>query len=61
MSKFHEGDVVELKSGGPKMTVNQVLLGDTGVWAIWFDGAKHQRAFFNDHAVELANGEPSKK
>lgn len=35
------GDVVQLKSGGPRMTVTQVgeaaMTGRKTVWCIWFD------------------------
>jgi uncharacterized protein YodC (DUF2158 family) len=33
---FKKGDVVTLKSGGPKMTVNRVE-DDGKLWCIWFD------------------------
>lgn len=40
---FRPGDVVRLKSGGPKMTVTS--MGDDGygkmkVWCDWFDGTR---------------------
>ncbi|EJB02896.1 uncharacterized small protein [Rhizobium leguminosarum bv. trifolii WSM597] len=44
------GDLVQLKSGGPKMTVNQVS-GDT-IWTSWFAGAKHERANFYKDALK---------
>jgi uncharacterized protein YodC (DUF2158 family) len=37
---FKPGDVVRLKSGGPRMTVEQVgktQFGDDGVWCVWFE------------------------
>ena len=33
--QLEEGDVVQLKSGGPKMTVSR--LNDGEVWCVWFD------------------------
>ena len=47
MTEFKPGDVVMLKSGGPKMTVDQI--GDSAsnremVWCDWFEGNKK----FND-------------
>ena len=41
--QFKPGDVVVLKSGGPKMTVNSVgpsYSAGIRVWCDWFDGAK---------------------
>lgn len=43
--EFQPGDVVELKSGGPCMTVEKTgktSLGDEAVWVAWFEkvGAK---------------------
>ena len=35
---MNKGDVVQLKSGGPIMTVEEVSEG--GVFCIWFDGKK---------------------
>jgi len=38
---FELGDVVELKSGGPRMTVEQVgksgMTGEETVWCVWFE------------------------
>jgi uncharacterized protein YodC (DUF2158 family) len=36
MSKFKQGDVVRLKSGGPSMTVTNVEPDDC-LYCIWFD------------------------
>ena len=35
---FQIGDVVEMKSGGPQMTVKKI--GDDGVECVWFDEKK---------------------
>jgi uncharacterized protein YodC (DUF2158 family) len=43
MSAFNPGDTVVLKSGGPKMTVDQVGVDGfdkPAVWCDWFEGAK---------------------
>jgi len=43
MSDFQLGDVVVLKSGGPKMTIEQTgedTFGRAAVWCDWFDGTK---------------------
>jgi uncharacterized protein YodC (DUF2158 family) len=48
-NKFKLGDVVQLKSGGPKMTVNRLLGADNQLLGCsWFLGT------FNPDAVELA-------
>ena len=55
-NQFKAGDVVQLKSGGPKMTVTQAgdRLGKPTVWCAWFDGpTKHQDTFPPD-SLEMA-------
>jgi len=44
-AQFKVGDVVELKSGGPKMTVREVD-EDGMVNASWFAGSKHEDGWF---------------
>jgi uncharacterized protein YodC (DUF2158 family) len=55
MDQFQKGDVVQLKSGGPTMTVTE--LGDfsglgrmgpeNGAKCVWFEGAKTHEAVFD--------------
>ncbi|WP_130905312.1 DUF2158 domain-containing protein [Pseudomonas sp. Sample_22] len=51
MSDFTKGDVVELKSGGPAMTIQDLGNWETrgiedGAMCVWFDGkTKHQDVF----------------
>lgn len=40
------GDVVELKSGGPAMTVKGTAYGTEGLICSWFDGKKVQEREF---------------
>lgn len=42
------GDVVELKSGGPEMTVSDIkfMNGKNLAWCEWFDGLKAQKGTF---------------
>jgi uncharacterized protein YodC (DUF2158 family) len=48
---FKVGDVIKLKSGGPKMTVTSV--GDlAGTLSVWFDGTKQLHGTFPTGAVE---------
>ena len=49
------GDVVRLKSGGPKMTVTEVgetMTGEMTVWCAWFVSTKQERGSFPLGAVE---------
>jgi len=41
---FAEGDIVILKSGGPPMTVEEIVAD--GVWCLWFEGKRRQRKLF---------------
>jgi uncharacterized protein YodC (DUF2158 family) len=45
------GDVVQLKSGGPKMTV-QELQKDGSAWCQWFSGDKKDAAAFQLHSLK---------
>jgi uncharacterized protein YodC (DUF2158 family) len=42
------GDVVELKSGGSKMTIESIGMHNQGVtvWCNWFDSPKKSAGFF---------------
>ena len=54
---FGPGDVVVLKSGGPRMTVESCDLDEASrmsVWVTWFDGDNVQRKVFAADAVEQA-------
>jgi uncharacterized protein YodC (DUF2158 family) len=42
---FQTGDVVQLKAGGPKMTVEGGLT-ERSIACVWFDGAQLQRGMF---------------
>jgi uncharacterized protein YodC (DUF2158 family) len=60
-STYQIGDVVQLKSGGPLMTVHAI--GDysssaqlnPGYLCIWFDGAKRVEEVFNPDTLEIYN------
>ena len=47
--QFLPGDVIQLKSGGPKMTVYLVM--PTGVSCQWFAGSKLQHGHFEPEIV----------
>jgi len=48
---FKIGDIVQLKSGGPKMTVVQIS-SSTNIFCSWFAGAKHERANFHPDSLQ---------
>jgi len=55
---FKSGDVVVLKSGGPKMTVESTgptASGQESVWCVWFEGMKQKNGVFAIEAVKLAD------
>jgi uncharacterized protein YodC (DUF2158 family) len=53
---FNVGDIVTLKSGGPKMTVtkDENVLGERLVWTTWFAGSKNEIARFPAEALVIA-------
>jgi uncharacterized protein YodC (DUF2158 family) len=57
-NEIKPGDVVQLKSGGPLMTVNSVEAeyGGTTVkaWCTWFDGKKECNGAYPLHSLNKA-------
>ena len=56
--EFQRGDIVQLKSGGPNMTVVEVGVDldlQPEVTCHWFAGAKLQRGFFRPEELESAD------
>lgn len=54
-AKFSSGDIVQLKSGGPAMTVANVVPGmgnSTGYQCEWFRGASKERAHFAEDTLK---------
>ena len=54
---FRVGDVVQLKSGGPRMTVTSVdndAAGVPTVWCTWFEGSNEKRGSWPAYAVQAA-------
>ena len=51
--EFRDGDVVQLKSGGPLMTIQSVHRGPDGLTAFceWFDGKKQMGASFRTSSL----------
>lgn len=50
MAQFKVGDVVQLKSGGPRMTVSEV--DSDGVTCSWFAGTDNKIGHFPADALE---------
>jgi uncharacterized protein YodC (DUF2158 family) len=56
-NQFKPGDVVVLKSGGPKMTVESVgnaFGGTERVWCVWFEGIKKMDSDFSPESLKHA-------
>jgi len=52
MKKFKTGDIVQLKSGGPKMTVERVSLDlDSQYLCQWFSGSKLNSGWFPSDSI----------
>lgn len=53
MTKYKVGDVVQLKSGGPLMTISSLSnLGGTDYGCTWFNGKKLERARFEEEILQ---------
>ena len=50
MTQFKTGDIVQLKSGGPKMTVKTAKKGE--VTCTWFSGSKQQSGWFDPDTLK---------
>ena len=60
MAKFKEGQIVTLKSGGPKMTV-MTDATQGAVHCHWFGGKKLEHGIFREGELELVANEPGPK
>jgi uncharacterized protein YodC (DUF2158 family) len=57
MSEISRGDVVQLKSGGPRMTVTDIANDDGGTltaWTVWFEGSRQITGTFPIFALTKA-------
>lgn len=54
--EINKGDIVQLKSGGPEMTVNEIrdTVDGKAAECIWQDGTKTQREVFGLHLLKKA-------
>lgn len=56
--KFKPGDIVQLKSGGPAMTISEVTTDYSGnpngkYRCEWFKGASNERSVFEEETLKL--------
>lgn len=54
---FEAGDIVQLKSGGPKMTVHLLSSSGEGCRCKWFSGSKVQESYFCYDSLVLVEEE----
>jgi uncharacterized protein YodC (DUF2158 family) len=60
-TEFEVGDIVQLKSGGPKMTVTSLsTTGSNTVYTAWFAGSKRETGGFPGEALILIKDESTK-
>jgi uncharacterized protein YodC (DUF2158 family) len=58
-TQFKPGDIVQLKSGGPKMTVKDSAPTDSNViYCQWFAGSKLESGAFRSESLQPAPIEP---
>jgi uncharacterized protein YodC (DUF2158 family) len=57
MTTLNPGDVVRLKSGGPRMTVDTVSdrYGTLTAWTSWFEGTKPQSGTYPVTSLEIVS------
>jgi len=58
--KFKTGDLVQLKSGGPIMTVQTYASGDY-LNCQWFSGTKLADGTFKEDSIQIASEDSKKK
>jgi uncharacterized protein YodC (DUF2158 family) len=51
MSDIKAGDRVQVKSGGPTMTVESIGKDGT-VYCVWFDGSTEKKSNFNSASLQ---------
>jgi uncharacterized protein YodC (DUF2158 family) len=61
MAAFKKGDTVQLKSGGPKMTVENDHTYQGDVTVVWFAGSKMESKDVDPESLQLFVEPESKK
>lgn len=52
---FEKGEVVKLKSGGPKMTVHSEKHRSSKLICVWFDGTERKSGSFHPETLKKAD------
>ena len=60
MEKYKTGDVVQLKSGGPKMTVKSSNVSGE-IYCQWFAGSKLEAGYFPPESLNRVKENEGKK
>lgn len=57
MNRFKVGDMVVLKSGGPKMTIQEIgeISNTEKATCFWFEGNNLKKDYFSLESLEFAN------
>lgn len=50
--EFKIGDTVQLKSGGPKMTISSARDSQEDYLCMWFKGASREQGYFKDEVLK---------
>jgi uncharacterized protein YodC (DUF2158 family) len=58
VDQFKVGDIVQLRSGGPSMTVVNPRVFEGNVRCFWFVGAEHLSAEFHPDSLQVPEPEP---
>jgi uncharacterized protein YodC (DUF2158 family) len=56
-TKYQPGDFVQLRSGGPKMVVEEYLGYADCYECSWFSGTKHNKQRFKEMALQVYDAE----
>lgn len=59
MSQFNEGDVVQLRSGGPRMTVSAIRSDGQMYTCCWFSDGKFETGGFPEHILKDSSPDDS--
>jgi len=61
MAKYNEGTIVQLKSGGPKMTSTGSTDSNGRIQCQWFAGSKLEQGWFQPNTLVVKSDKDEKK